>query len=137
VRARFPRPLFCPDMRSVEADRRPVDLAERVEFGEQESVESVPDSGLAPAAEPPPAGDAGSESELGRQVLPIDPGVEHEQDALQAFSVIERARSALPRPMDRQLRLGSSPQRPSISPGLALPVQRANPKPRTTQTVHH
>jgi hypothetical protein len=35
----------------------------------------------------------------------------HEQDALQALPVIERDRSALPGPVDRQQRLGARPQR--------------------------
>jgi len=35
----------------------PVDLSERVQLREQHSVKAVPDSGLAPAAESPPAGD--------------------------------------------------------------------------------
>jgi len=50
-------PFFGPDMGAVETDRGPVDLSERVQLREQHSVKAVPDSGLAPAAESPPAGD--------------------------------------------------------------------------------
>src|SRR6266568_8405042 len=52
-----PAPPFGPDMGAVETDRGPVDLSERVQLREQHSVKAVPDSGLAPAAESPPAGD--------------------------------------------------------------------------------
>jgi hypothetical protein len=61
-------------MGAVQADSGPVDFAERVQLGQEQAVEPVPDSGLATAAEPSPAGDAGTEAELdGRcfQVIPV------------------------------------------------------------------
>jgi hypothetical protein len=87
------------------------DAAERGQFREKHVVELVPDSGFAPAAEPAPAGDPGSEPELGWQVFPVDTGVEDEQDALQALPVAEWDRAARARTMDRQQRLHSNPQR--------------------------
>jgi hypothetical protein len=72
-------------------------------------MKRVPYSGLTRAAEASPAGRAGAEPKFGRQMLPVDPGVEHEQDALQASSVVEWDRSPLPRPVDRQQRLDADP----------------------------
>jgi hypothetical protein len=70
----------------------------RVQFGLQE----VPDSGLGPAAMAPPAGDPRTEAEVEGQVAPGDPGVEDEQDALQALAVIERNGAAPTGPMGRE-----------------------------------
>jgi hypothetical protein len=54
------------------ADRRPVDLVERMQLGQQHSVETDPHPGLAPAAESPPARDATGISKLCRTTFSID-----------------------------------------------------------------
>jgi len=64
-----------------------------VQFGEQDAVQLVEDSGLLPALKAPPAGLSRTESQLKGQQLPTDTGVEHEQDALQAQPVRYRPRA--------------------------------------------
>lgn len=73
-------------------------------------MKSIPDSGLAPAAKPPPAGDAGSETKLGWQVLPADAGVQHEEDALQAFPIVQRDWAMPCWPVSRKELFDPSPQ---------------------------
>ncbi len=73
-------------------------------------VQLVEDAGVGPALQPPPAGHPGAEPEFLRQVLPTDPGVHHEQDALQALPVRHRPRTRrLVRPR-RQQRLDQLPK---------------------------
>lgn len=48
-----------------------------------------PHPGLVPVPQPAPARHPGSEAELLRQPLPLDPGVQHAQDAPQATTVVQ------------------------------------------------
>lgn len=95
--ARFRRPPFGPDMTAIEADRGPVNRPNTMKLGQQQPMQIVPDTGFGPTPETSPAGHAGAESELGRQMPPRYTGIEHEQDALQALPIIHRSRSALTR----------------------------------------
>src|SRR5438876_3448336 len=52
-------------------------------------MQLLPDAGLVPVAQTPPAGHAGAEAELLRQPLPSNPGGEHEQDPVQHLAVVE------------------------------------------------
>jgi len=61
-----------------------------VQLGEQQFVQPLPHSGLLPGAKPPPSRHAAAKAELLRQMLPADPGVQHEQDPLQHLPVGER-----------------------------------------------
>jgi hypothetical protein len=77
-------PLFSVDVTTVHRRSRPVDPVRRVQLGEQYLMHLVEDSCLGPAFEAPPTGHTGAEAEFLRQVFPTDPGVQHQQDALQA-----------------------------------------------------
>ena len=74
------RPLFRLEVARVGDRPRPVELAGGVQLGQQQLVQPLPDAGLLPVPQPPPAGHPAAEAELLRQVLPGDPGVQHEQD---------------------------------------------------------
>jgi len=50
-------------------------------------MQLLEDARSLPLVEAAPAGDAASEAELPRQVLPGDPRVEHEQDPLQRLPI--------------------------------------------------
>jgi hypothetical protein len=98
-------------MTAIEADCGPVDRVERVQFREQQAMQAVPDMGIGPALEPAPACHPGPEPEFLGQVSPVDAGIQYEQDALQAFQVVERRRAALAGPVFRQQHLDTIPQR--------------------------
>lgn len=57
-------PLFRAYVRAVHARARPVEFAGRVQFGEQDAVQLIEDSGLLPAAQASPTGLSGAEPEL-------------------------------------------------------------------------
>ena len=86
----FWRPLFRLQMAGVGDRALPFQLVERVQLGEQQLVQPLPHSGLLPGAKPPPSGHAAAKAELLRQMLPADPGVQHEQDPLLHLPVVER-----------------------------------------------
>jgi len=98
-------------------------------------MEPVPDSGLTPAAEPPPAGDARAKPQLGWKVIPVDAGIEHEQNALQTSSVIERHRPARSWPVDRQQRLDSDPELLVDLPRLRHTGSTSRPRPQAAPPV--
>jgi hypothetical protein len=52
-------------------------------------VQLLPNPGLLPLAQPPPAGHSRAIAELGRQVAPGDSGVQDEEDSVQRRPVIE------------------------------------------------
>ena len=58
-------------------------------------MQPLPDAGLLPVAQPPPAGHARAAAQLPRQLLPGDAGLEHEHDALER-PPIRDARTAGP-----------------------------------------
>ena len=74
--------------------RGPVDQLVLGEFAEDELVQSVPDPGLLPGAQPPPGGVTGPVAELRRQVAPAAAGVQHEQDAFQRGAFVDPRPSA-------------------------------------------
>jgi hypothetical protein len=98
-------------------------------------VQAAPDSRLAPAAEPPPAGHTRAETELARQVPPADSGVQHEQDALQALAVVEWYRAARARPVNRQQPLDARPQVIVNLPRLHHAYTTSKPKGHRAQSV--
>jgi hypothetical protein len=75
-------------------------------------MQPLPHAGVVPAAQSPPSGHPATEAELLGQMLPADPGVQHEQDPLQRQPVIERlaARMTEAPPLLRQQRLDPLPQ---------------------------
>jgi hypothetical protein len=93
ARTRFGAPFFA--FRWRVGDRAlPFQLVERVQLGEQQLVQPLPHSGLLPGAKPPPSGHAAAKAELLQQMLPADPGAQHEQDPLQHLPVVERLAAA-------------------------------------------
>ena len=58
------------------------------QFGEQAFVQLLPDAGLVPFGQPPPAGGARGPEERGRQAVPADAGTDHVQDAVQGGAVV-------------------------------------------------
>ena len=68
----------------------PLKLIGSVQLCEQQLVQPLPDTRLLPGAQPAPRGHPAAIAELLRQMLPADPGVEHEQDPLQHKPVIKR-----------------------------------------------
>lgn len=55
--------------------------------GQEDLVQPGPHAGLSPLSQPAPAGHARTEAEFLRQVLPGDPGVQDERDALEHLPV--------------------------------------------------
>src|SRR6188472_52304 len=75
-------------------------------------MQPTPDPGLVPLGQPTPAGHARTESQLLRQKLPLDTGVQHEQDPAQHLPVghPRPATPTRPTPRLRQQRLNTLPQ---------------------------
>ena len=108
----FSSPFFRLQVTRVGDRPRPLELLGGVQLGEQQLVQPLPDAGLLPGPQPPPRGHPAAEPELLRQMLPADPGVQHEQDPLQRQPVIERLATRIaeaPLPA-RQQRLDPLPQ---------------------------
>lgn len=103
-------PFFRADVGAVHARPRPVEIAGRVQLGEQDPVQPVKDPCLLPPVRPPPAGLSRAEPQLQRQQLPGYVVVEDDQDAPQAESVPHRPRSRRPIRPRRQQRLDQRPQ---------------------------
>ena len=79
-------PVFFPAADRPEAptihDRpRPVDLVRGVELGQERGVELLPDPGVVPIAEAPPAGHAGAAAHLLREHLPRNAGLQDKENA--------------------------------------------------------
>src|SRR3954447_6164591 len=68
----------------------PVDPIRLVQLGQEPLVELLPDPGLVPVAEPPPAGHAATAAHLLGEVLPVDAGLQDEEDAGQRLAVVDR-----------------------------------------------
>ena len=68
----------------------PVQLLSGMELGEPELVELVPDTGGGPVAQSPPAAHPGAVAQLPWEPVPADAGDQHEADAVEAGSVVER-----------------------------------------------
>ena len=73
-------------------------------------MQLVEDARLLPALQASPAGLPGAEAQLQGQLLPRDPGVEHEQHPLQTQPVRHRPRARRPLRPRRQHRLDHCPQ---------------------------
>jgi hypothetical protein len=101
-------------------------------------MQLLPDTGVVPVAQSPPAGHAAPEPQFLRQPLPGVAGVEHEQDAAQGLPVVQvfapgRPDRAL---VDRQERLDPGPQAvidnpwamtaPLLRPALPSPHSKFN-----------
>jgi hypothetical protein len=52
-------------------------------------VEPIPDPGRVPVPQPTPAGHTRAVAELAGQVLPADPGDQHEQDPVEDLAVVQ------------------------------------------------
>src|SRR3954470_18163486 len=68
----------------------PVDPIRLVQLGQEPLVELLPDPGLVPVAEPPPAGHAATAAHLLGEILPVDAGLQDEEDAGQRLAVVDR-----------------------------------------------
>src|SRR3954469_1896636 len=105
-----------PDMRGVDDRPRPVQLPRAVQLSQQQLVQTLPDPGPVPLLETPPAGHTRPEPQLLRQELPLDPGVQHEQDPTQHLPIRDPLPPRIPRipwiPRNRlgQQRLDALPQ---------------------------
>lgn len=99
-------------MGGVDHATGPVQPRGRIQLGQQDLVQPLPDAGLVPVPKPPPARHARAETEVLRQVLPLDPGVQHVQDPAQYFPVRQRLTAGIPEPSLtlRQQRLQMLPQ---------------------------
>src|SRR4051812_29827614 len=92
----------------------PVDPIRLVQLGQEPLVELLPDPGLVPVAEPPPAGHAATAAHLPGEILPVDAGLQDEQDAGQRLAVVDRlaaGEAAAARLVWREQRLQPLPER--------------------------
>ena len=95
-------------------------------------MELVPDTGFVPGCQAAPAGHARAEAQLLGQVLPLDAGVQDEQDAAQGLPVgHSRPSLDLFRRWFGQQRLDERPQfvRHDPRPRLTLPHDQTNDHP--------
>jgi hypothetical protein len=90
-----------------------VQRAGRAQLGEQQLVQGRPDAGLGPVPQPTPAGHSGAAEKAGGQLVPGDPGLEHEHDAGQRGPVTDRPTTRI-----------------AIPPGLGRRQQRCDPLPQ-------
>src|SRR5690606_20238627 len=68
----------------------PVDPVGSLQLSQQDLVQPLPDAGPIPVAEPSPAGHAATAAQLARQVLPVDAGLQDEEDAGEAPAILDR-----------------------------------------------
>lgn len=104
---------FCgPHVAGIDDGPRPVETGRRVQLGQQHFVQALPDAGLVPVAQLPPARHARPEAQLLQQDLPLNAGVEHEEDAAQHLPVGQRLPARVPEPtlLARQERLDPLPR---------------------------
>jgi hypothetical protein len=75
-------------------------------------MQLLPHPGSIPLLQTPPARHPGAETQFLRQELPLDTGVQHEQDPAQHLPIRQPAatRAAEPARFDRQQRLDALPQ---------------------------
>jgi hypothetical protein len=115
-------------MGGIHTRARPVDPTGRIEFGQQRLMQPVEHPGLGPVSSPPPAGHPGTEPELLGQVLPADPGVEHEQNPLQHQPIRQPLRSRPTRRPNRQQRREPRPQLVRDNPGRSHTTRSSQSK---------
>src|SRR5438477_7374034 len=99
-------------MTGVRDRPRPLDLPASSQLREQQLMQTIPDTGPLPLIHPAVTGRAATETELGRQMPPGDPRVEHKEDPLQRLPVRQPlAARVTEAPLDlRQQRLDPRPQ---------------------------
>lgn len=100
-------------------------------------MQPLPHAGLVPVPQPSPARHARPEAEVLRQVLPLDPRMQHVQDPAQHIPVRQRPAAGIPEPALtlRQQRFHAVPQlirhdprrRPHTRPNAQLPHQSRQP----------
>src|SRR6056297_263041 len=90
----------------------PVDPVGALHLGQQHLVQPPPDTGPIPVAEPSPAGHAAAAAHLAGQVLPVDAGLQDEEDAGEALAVVDRLASGVAEAAG----LGRGQQRPDVLP---------------------
>jgi hypothetical protein len=91
-------PLFCLQVTAVGDRSLPFKLVGRVQLGEQQLVQLLPDARLLPRSKPTPSGHPAAEAKLLRQMLPANPRVQHKQDPLQRTTIVERLPTRIPIP---------------------------------------
>lgn len=91
-----------------------VQCAGGAQLVQQQLMKLRPDPGLGPVPHTPPADHSRDVEQILRQLVPADPGLEHEHDPGQRSPVIGRSAPGVPVPPGRtcrQQRLNSLPQR--------------------------
>jgi len=83
-------PFEGADGGAVDRAAAQVQLAEGTQLGQQPFVQGRPDAGLGPVPQPGPAGHPRAADQAGGQLVPGDPGLEHEHDPGQRGAVIDR-----------------------------------------------
>ncbi|MGC0334846.1 transposase [Streptomyces sp. SAI-170] len=122
--------------------RREVQGVRAAEFRKENLVQPGPLTSLVRLGQAPPAGHARPKVQFLRQVLPGDPGVQHEQDALEHHPVRRPLASRMPRPTldPGQQRLDHRPQLvvnfPRLQPShCAPPDHRSRSDPNTLKII--
>lgn len=125
-------------MAGVDHRPRPVELLRSPQLLQQDDVKAVPHAGLVPSGQPPPARHARAEAELLGQVLPLDAGVQDEQDPAQSLPVRN------PRPPGdqlrtrlRQQRLDQRPQFVRHDPRTRVPLPHEQSNEHLSRQSHH
>ena len=75
---------------AIDRGPRPIDAVGPLEFGKQDHVEPLPDTGSLPFLQVVPAGHATTASHLLGKVLPRDAGFEYEHDACEDLAWVHR-----------------------------------------------
>lgn len=118
-------PLYGAHVAGVDHRTRPVETGRRVELGRQLLMQLLPDAGVVPVPQPTPARHARPEAQLLWQVLPLDAGVRHEEDAAQHLPVGQRLASRVPKPtLLVAATISSNPSRPDRRPYPRHPLPR-------------
>src|SRR5215210_1267275 len=107
-------------------------------------MQRLPDAGLLPGPQSPPARHPGAVAELLRQVAPGDPGMQHVQDPVECLAVIQREPARMPEASladrDQRLDLGPQPVIDLEARGHLHDLQRSGTPPPssrpTTRTLH-
>ncbi|CAA9566969.1 MAG: hypothetical protein AVDCRST_MAG59-3117, partial [uncultured Thermomicrobiales bacterium] len=112
------RPPFGPHAETIEAGAAPVDRRLVAQPVQQLRVQPLPDPGLLPIPEPPPAGRPAAAAELHREQPPRAAGAQDEDDAGEGGAVGDAGRAALRlRRLRRQQRLDGFPKGVGNKPG--------------------
>ena len=91
---RYRPPKNRADARAVDDALGPVEFAGVGKVGQQRGMDFLPDAGVLPLGESPPAGHAAAAVHLGGEVFPGESGLENEKDAGEGFAVVEAGSSA-------------------------------------------